>query len=285
VRIDADTRRHWPALLPLLAWSLAFLLAPLSALFAVSFFGVEYVTLIPGFTLDNYAHALSRPLYVGLLFKTLRIAATVSVCCLLLAYPAACYIAGRPPRLRRILYFMAIIPLWISYLLRCYAWKVILGQNGVLNSLLRRLGVIDEPISAFLYSEFALILTLTHVYVAFVLMPIVAALEKIPGELREAAADLYAGPWSVFRRVTLPLSLPGAAAGVTFAFSLTLGDFVAATLVGGPENLMIGMVIWNLFGTAFQWPLGAALSFVILILTLGLVELAERFGAMRRVEL
>lgn len=285
MRADPDTRRYAPALLPVAAWSLAFLVAPLSALFATSFFGVEYVTLVPRFTLDNYAQALTRPLYAGLLLKTLRIGAMVSLCCLLLAYPAACFIATRPPRLRRTLYFLAIVPLWISYLLRCYAWKVILGQNGVLNSLLLWLGVTEAPVAAFLYSEFALVLTLTHVYVAFVLMPIVAALEKIPPELREAAADLYAGPWRVLWRVTLPLSLPGVATGLTFAFSLTLGDFVAATLVGGPENLMIGMVIWNLFGPAFQWPLGAAISFLILAVTLGLVALGDRLGAMRRVEM
>ncbi len=282
---DADTRRHWPAALPVAAWSLAFLLAPLSALFATSFFGVEYVTLIPGFTLHNYAQALTRPLYAGLLLKTMRIAALVALCALALAYPAALFIQSRPPRARRVLYFVAIVPLWISYLLRCYAWKVLLGQNGALNSLLLWLGVTEEPITAFLYSEFALVLTLVHVYVAFVLMPVYAALEKIPRELREAAADLYAGPWGVFWRVTLPLTLPGVAAGLTFAFSLTLGDFVAATLVGGPENLMIGMVIWNLFGTAFQWPLGSAISFIILALTLGLVTLADRLGAMRRVDL
>jgi len=285
VRFDPDTRRHWPLLTPVLLWSLVFLLAPLAALFATSFFGVEYVTLIPGFTLANYAQALTRPLYVGLLLKTIKIAATVSLCCLTLAYPVALWLISLPPRRRRALYFLAIVPLWISYLIRCYAWKVILGQNGVLNSLLQWLGLIHSPIRAFLYSEFALTLTLTHVYVAFVLMPVYAALEKIPAELREAAADLYAGPWSVFWRVTLPLSLPGVAAGLTFAFSLALGDFVAATLVGGPQNLMIGMVIWSLFGTAFQWPLGAAISFIILALTLLLVTLADRLGAMRRVEL
>lgn len=267
------------------AWSLAFLLAPLSILFATSFFGVEYVTLIPRFSLDNYAQALTRPLYSGLLLKTLRIAATVSVACLLLAYPAALWLVRRRRRWRHALYFLAVVPLWISYLLRCYAWKVILGQNGVLNSFLQWVGLTRAPVAAFLYSEIALILTLTHVYVAFVLMPIYAALEKIPPELLEAAGDLYAGPWQTFRRVTLPLSLPGVAAGMTFAFSLTLGDFVAATLVGGPENLMIGMVIWNLFGTAFQWPLGAALSFLILALTLLLVTLVDRLGAMRRVEM
>lgn len=285
MRADPDTRRHWPTLLPIAGWSLAFLIAPLSILFATSFLGVEYVTLIPRFTLESYAQALSRPLYVGLLLKTLRIAAVVSLCSLLLAYPAAYFLVTRPPRLRRTLYFLAIVPLWISYLLRCYAWKVILGQNGMLNSLLLWLGLTDAPIAAFLYSEFALVLTLTHVYVAFVLMPVYAALEKIPRELREAAADLYAGPWSVYWRVTLPLSLPGVAAGLTFVFGLTLGDFVAATLVGGPENLMIGMVIWNLFGTAFQWPLGAAISFLILALTLLLVQAGERLGAARRVEL
>jgi spermidine/putrescine transport system permease protein len=285
VRLDADTRAHWPAAVPVVVWTLVFLIAPLSALFAVSFFGVEYVTLIPKFTLDNYVQAFTRPLYSGLLLKTLRIAATVSLCCLVIAYPVAYCLATRARRSRQTLYMLIIVPLWISYLLRCYAWKVILGQNGVVNSLLRWLGLTEAPVSAFLYSEFALILTLTHVYVAFVLMPIYAALEKIPPELREAASDLYASPARAFWRVTLPLSLPGVAAGITFAFSLTLGDFVAATLVGGPEQLMIGMVVWNLFGTAFQWPLGAAISFIILALTLLLVALGERLGSMRRVEL
>ena len=285
MRADADTRHYWPLLVPVSLWSLALLLAPLSILFAISFFNVEYVTLIPAFTPDNYLKVLTRPLYSGLLLKTFKIAAQVSLCCVLLAYPAAYFLVHLPPRLRQTLYFMAIVPLWISYLIRCYAWKLILGQNGVLNSFLQWIGMTQEPIAAFLYSEFALTLTLSHVYVAFVLMPVYSSLEKIPRHLGEAASDLYASPWQRLRRVTLPLSMPGVVTGATFVFSLTLGDFVAATLVGGPENLMIGMVVWNLFGTAYQWPLGAAISFLILMVVLGLVSLADRIGALRRVEL
>ena len=170
-----------------------------------------------------------------------------------------------------------IIPLWVSYLVRAYAWKIILGQEGILNGLLHSVGVIDHPLTFLLYSRWAVILALTHIYTPFTLMPIFAVLESIPPALKEASHDLYASRWQTFLRVILPLSLPGVLAGSTFAFVLSMGDFLAPQLLGGNDSaLMVSNLVWSLFGVAYNWPLGAAVSVVVLLLTLFLLWLANR---------
>ena len=158
-----------------------------------------------------------------------------------------------------------IIPLWVSYLVRAYAWKIILGQEGVLNGLLRSLGLIDQPLTFLLYSKWAVMLALIHIYTPFTLMPIYAVLEAIPPALKEASQDLYASRWQTFRHVVLPLSLPGVIAGSTFAFVLSMGDFIAPVLLGGNDSaLMVSNLVVSLFGVAYNWPLGAAVSVVML---------------------
>jgi len=175
-----------------------------------------------------------------------------------------------------LLYQLVIVPLWVSYLVRGYAWKTILGSEGVLNGFLQYLHFTHEPVSFFLYSPFAVVLMLTHIYTPFVFLPLYASLEHIPRILIEASHDLGATPRATFLRVILPLSLPGLLAGATFAFVLTLGDFLAPQLVGGPSSIMIANIVQSLFGTAYDWPLGAAISVLILVLTVSLLFLAER---------
>ncbi len=175
------------------------------------------------------------------------------------------------------MYMAVIIPLWVSYLVRAYAWKIILGQEGVLNGLLITLGIIREPLAFLLYSKWAVILALIHIYTPFTLMPIYAVLESIPASLKEASQDLYASRWKTFWHVVLPLSLPGVIAGCTFAFVLSMGDFIAPQLLGGNDSaLMVSNLVVSLFGVAFNWPLGAAVSVVMLSLTLTLLWLANR---------
>jgi spermidine/putrescine transport system permease protein len=170
-----------------------------------------------------------------------------------------------------------IIPLWVSYLVRAYAWKIILGQEGILNGLLSAAGLIDHPLTFLLYSRWAVILALTHIYTPFTLMPIYAVLEAIPPALKEASQDLYASRWQTFLRIVLPLSLPGVLAGSTFAFVLSMGDFLAPQLLGGNDSaLMVSNLVWSLFGVAYNWPLGAAVSVIVLLLTLFLLWLANR---------
>jgi spermidine/putrescine transport system permease protein len=179
-------------------------------------------------------------------------------------------------RHKNLLYQLIIVPLWVSYLVRAYAWKTILGSDGVLNTSLQFLHITHAPVSALLYSPFAVVLTLTHIYTPFAFLPIFASLEHVPRNLIEASQDLGATPWQTFRRVILPLSLPGVIAGATFAFVLSLGDFLAPLLVGGPSGIMISNIVVSLFGAAYDWPLGAAISLLMLVMVVGLLFATER---------
>jgi spermidine/putrescine transport system permease protein len=206
----------------------------------------------------------------------MRIAASVTILSLLLGYPLAYFLSFHAGPRKELLYQLVIVPLWVSYLVRGYAWKTILGTDGVLNGALQYLHITHEPVSALLYSPFAVILMLTHIYTPFVFLPIYASLEQIPRPLLEASHDLGASPRSTFLRVVLPLSMPGLLAGATFAFVLTLGDFLAPLLVGGSSSTMIANVVQSLFGAAYDWPLGAAISVFILLITAGLLFFSER---------
>ena len=188
-------------------------------------------------------------------------------------------------RVRSILYVAVIVPLWVFYLLRAYTWKTILGSEGVINSFLIWIGVLDEPADVFLYSQFAMVIVLTYIYIPFLVMPVYTSLEKIPRNLIEASKDLGVGHWQTFLRVTLPLSVPGILAGMTFTFCLTMGDFVAPFLIGGPDGLMIANVVQTQFGTAFNWPLGSALSMVLLILVLCIITASDRLERTGRLDL
>jgi spermidine/putrescine transport system permease protein len=164
----------------------------------------------------------------------------------------------------------------VSYLVRAYAWKTILGSDGVFNNLLLYAGIVEQPVEFLLYSPFAVVLTLTHIYTPFVFLPVYAALEHIPRSLVEASHDLGASPARTFRRVVLPLSLPGVLAGATFAFVLSLGDFLAPLLIGGASGIMISNVVQSLFGAAYNWPLGAAISACMMALVVALLLVVDR---------
>jgi spermidine/putrescine transport system permease protein len=261
--------------LPPLLWVGIFLLLPYTLMFAHSFWAVREGVVVHHWNLDNYKTLFSNPLYAQVLFRTMRIAASVTLCSLLLGYPLAYYLSFHAHARKDLLYQLVIVPLWVSYLVRGYAWKTILGSDGVLNGLLQYLHLTHEPVAFFLYSPFAVVLMLTHIYTPFVFLPIYAALEHIPRPLVEASHDLGAGSTQTFLRVILPLSMPGLLAGATFAFVLSLGDFLAPLLVGGPSGIMIANVVQTLFGAAFDWPLGATISVFILILTVSLLFLSE----------
>ena len=262
---------------PPLLWVTLFLLVPYAFLFAYSFWSVsEAQTIVQSWTIDNYLELFRNPLYLQVLFRSMKIAGAVTLLALLLGYPLAYLLSFHSHKWKLAAYQLVIVPLWVSYLVRAYAWKTILGSTGVLNTLLIYLHVVDEPISWLLYSPVAVVLTLTHIYTPFVFLPLYASLEHIPRNLVEASHDLGAGSRATFLRVILPLSLPGLLAGATFAFLLTLGDFLAPLLVGGPSSIMIANIVQSLFGTAYDWPLGAAISVCILLLTISLLFLTER---------
>jgi spermidine/putrescine transport system permease protein len=262
--------------LPPLLWVGLFLLLPYALMFAHSFWAVRDGLLVHQWNLDNYKTLFAKPVYLEVLLRTMRIAASVTFCSLLLGYPLAYYLSFHSGARKELLYQLVIVPLWVSYLVRGYAWKTILGSEGVLNGFLQYLHLTHEPVSFLLYSPFAVVLMLTHIYTPFVFLPIYAALEHIPRPLVEASQDLGAGSAQTFLRVILPLSLPGLIAGATFAFVLSLGDFLAPLLVGGASGTMIANVVQSLFGAAYDWPLGAAISVCILFVVISLLFLTER---------
>ncbi|HEV2113038.1 MAG TPA: ABC transporter permease [Terriglobales bacterium] len=261
---------------PPLVWVGLFLLLPYALLFCYSFWSVSEAQIVHQWNAQNYIKLLHEPLYLSVLLRSMKIAALVTCLTLLLGYPLAYYLSIYAHRRKDLLYQLVIIPLWVSYLVRAYAWKTILGSDGVLNTLLQYLHVTSHPLGFLLYSPFAVVLTLTHIYTPFTFLPVYAALEHIPRNLLEASQDLGASRWKTFLRVVLPLSMPGVLAGATFAFVLSLGDFLAPLLVGGPSGIMISNIVVSLFGAAFDWPLGAAISLCMLVLIVSLLSATER---------
>jgi len=262
--------------LPPLTWVAVFLLLPYALLFCYSVWSVSPSQMIVhSWTLENYRELLHVDVYRQTLFRSMWIAARVMLFSLLLAYPLAYYLSFQASRRKDLLYQLVIIPLWVSYLVRAYAWKTILGSDGVLNTLFVYLHLTNHPLDFLLYSPFAVVLTLTHIYTPFAFLPIYASLEHIPRNLVEASHDLGAAPRQTFWRVILPLSIPGVLAGATFAFVLSLGDFLAPLLLGGPSGIMISNIVVSLFGASYNWPLGAAISLCMLLLVLGLLFLSE----------
>ena len=262
--------------IPPLAWVTLFLLVPYLLMFCYSFWAVASGNVVHQWNLGNYHDLLVKDVYRDTLLRSLWIAARVTTFALLLGYPLAYFLSFYAGARKDLFYQLVIIPLWVSYLVRAYAWKTILGTDGVLNTLLQFFHITQHPVDSLLYSPFAVVLTLTHIYTPFVVLPIYAAMEHIPRNLVEASHDLGASPMQTFWRVIFPLSAPGMIAGATFAFVLSLGDFLAPQLLGGPSGIMISNIVVSLFGAAYNWPLGAAISFCILVLVVSLLALAER---------
>jgi spermidine/putrescine transport system permease protein len=268
--------------IPPLLWVTAFLLIPYAFLFCFSFWEVRSQTIVHHWTLQNYRQLIQNPVYAQVLMRSARIAGGVTATALLLGFPLAYFLSFRASKSKHLLYQLVIIPLWVSYLVRAYAWKTILGNDGVLNTLLTYSGLMHRPAGFLLYSPFAVIVTLTHIYTPFVFLPVFASLEHIPKNLIEASEDLGASRVRTFWTVVFPLALPGVVAGATFAFVLSLGDFLAPLLIGGPNGVMISNVVVSLFGAAYNWPLGAAISLCMLVLIVGLITGAERIEHMLR---
>src|SRR6476660_2981744 len=262
---------------PPLLWVAVFLLAPYVLLLCYSFWSVTpSQAIIHSWTLNNYRELLTKDVYHQTLFRSMWIAARVTIFSLLLGYPLAYYLSFYAGKRKDLFYQLVVIPLWVSYLVRAYAWKTILGSDGVLNTLLQYVHVTQHPLDFLLYSPFAVVLTLTHIYTPFAFLPIYASLEHIPRPLVEASHDLGASAFQTFWRVIFPLSIPGVLAGATFAFVLSLGDFLAPLLLGGPSGIMISNIVVSLFGAAYNWPLGAAISLAMLVIVVSLLFFSER---------
>lgn len=234
-------------------------------------------------SLVQYGKVVGTPAFLRLLGVSALMALGIAVAATLLAYPVAYFLAFRARRRATLFLALLLVPFAASYLLRIMAWKLVLGPAGAVNSLLSSAGLISEPLDLLLYSRGAVVITLVYVWIPFAALPILASLQRIERSQLEAAADLGAGPWTRFRRVTLPLSLPGMLAAFFMVFIPTIGEYVTPTLIGGTGGIMYGNLIQDFFGRAGNWPLGAALAMVMLILTVVGVLLALRAVDLRRV--
>ncbi|WP_232825408.1 ABC transporter permease [Albibacillus kandeliae] len=263
-------------------YALLLLAAPLLTVVTFSFWTQDYLTIDTTLTLNNYREAWTQPIYRILILRSLMVSLVVTLVTVLLAFPIAYYLSFHVTRRKALWLFMITIPFWTSYLLRVFLWKVILGYNGVLNSALTGLGIIDEPLTFLLYNINAVIITLAHAWAPFAILPIFVALEKIDRSLLEAAEDLGDGPVRRFFRVTLPLAMPGVIASILIVLIPTVGDFITPRLVGGTDGLMIANMIQIQFGKANNAPLGAALavSSMVIVASISLVIYlaGKRFG-------
>lgn len=230
-------------------------------------------------TLGNFAQILADPLYARVMLRSLWISGLVTLATVVTAYPVAWYLAFRAGKHRGLLLFLVTLPFWTSYLLRVFAWKIVLAYNGVLNSAMIELGLWAKPSMIFLNNPAAVVLTLAHAYAPFAILPIYVALQTIPRSLLEAGADLGATKAQLFRRVVLPISMPGVLGGALVVFVPTLGDYVTPAMVGGPASTMIGTLIQAQFGKANDWPFGAALAtatMLVILIAVALVRQADR---------
>ncbi len=245
----------------------------------MSFYRSEGLVLEKTFTLENYKLFFTDPIYSRILLKSLRLALSVSLLSIATAYPLAYMVSFKMIRGRNLLFMMCIIPLWVSYLVRIIAWRSILGNRGVINSALMAIGLIREPLRIFLYNRFAIAVTLTYICIPFVFIPVYTALEKIPRNILNAANDLGANEIHSFLNVVLPLSLPGLITGFIFSFIIALGDYIIPLQLGGTQGIMFGNLIWSQFGFAFNWPFGAALGFILFIISVTILGLTAKFGS------
>jgi spermidine/putrescine transport system permease protein len=250
---------------------------PILMLLVSSFWTQNYLSLDHTPTLSNYLKFFERPLYTTLLLRSLGVGAATTIASVILAYPMAYLIAFHGGRYRSTWLVLVTVPFWTSYLLRIFAWKVILGYGGVINSSLLQLGVIDKPLEVLLYNPLAVIIALTQAWLPFVMLPIYVSLAKIEPTLREAAADLGDGAVQRFVRVILPLSMPGVISAALLVFIPTVGDYVTPALVGGFSGTLIGNVIQGQFGRANNWPMGAALCLIMMMVITAVALLMQRF--------
>lgn len=264
-------------LLPLAAllYIAGFILFPYGFVGTFSFWEKDLYSIVPGFDLSNYRRILKNPLYLTVIGNSARVAATVTLVSAVAGYVLAYFIATTAPRWRSLLLMLVILPLWTSFLLRAYVWKIILGRDGLLAGFMNSVGLPSEALEPLLYSDFSISIALIYIFIPFISLPVYAALDKVPTSLTEAATDLGAPPYAVFLHVVLPLTVPALLAGSTAVFCLSFGDFIAPALLGGPDNLMIANVIIGQFGAAFDWPFGSALAMVVLAVVLASVTLAN----------
>lgn len=258
-------RGAWAAM-PLYIWTVLMVLFPMGYVLAMSFMtrGETY-GVVAEFTWENYKR-LASPTYRDIFFSSLRIGISTTALTLLMGYPFAYAMAGKKPQTRAILMLLVIIPFWTSALMRTYGWMILLRNRGVINNFLRWLGVIQKPIKM-LNTQGAVLLGMTYSLLPFMILPIYSSLEKLDASLKEASRDLGAGPVKCFLTVTLPMTLPGVLSGCVLVLVPSVGMFFLSDLLGGGTSMLLGNLIHNQLTVARDWPFGAALSMIMVVLT------------------
>lgn len=262
---------------PSMVWLLAFFLLPLMMVLLASlgrrgpFGGVVYQ-----WNLDNYIRFVDR-IYFKIFFRSVRIATVNTFLCLLFGYPLAYFIARRPKRWRNVLLLLVMLPFWTNFLVRTYAWMIILRDTGLINSLLMQTGTISKPLPL-LYNQNAVVLGLFYGYLPFMVLPLYASIEKLDFSLVEAAQDLGANSLIAFRRIVLPLTMPGIVAGAIITFIPSLGAYVTPDLLGGAKSMMIGNLLQQQFLEVRDWPFGSAVGFILMVTVLLATMLYFRTG-------
>ena len=258
-----------------------FVVVPISAFLIMSFWQMDGAQIVREFSVSNYVDFFTNDSYLRTFLNTLWLCSRVTAVGILIGYPIAWFIWKREKRAGSLLLLLFAMPLFMSYIVKIYTMRSILGLNGFLNKILVGVGILDTPSLVFLYNQTAILITMSVVLLPFAILPIYLSLDRIPQSLLHASADLGASAGVTFRHVVIPLSLPGTVAGALFVFILALGDFITPQMVGGPSGFTIGRVIWSQFGLAYNWPFGAAMGAVLFLLALLLI-VAAAFAASRQ---
>lgn len=287
LNIEPD-RRPWVLLSPALVFITMLVVIPMAFILVYSFYeNIDLAVDVPAFQFGNWQELLTDSYYHTAIWKTLRLSVIVTVLAAVLGYIPAYVIAMTNYRHKWLLLLLLILPFWISFIIRTLSWIHIFGNQGVLNGLFLWLGLIDEPLQM-MYSEFTVIVGFIHVFLPYMILNIYVSLEGIDRNLEPAARTLGATPWQAFKEVTLPLSLPGLAAGCLLVFVLTGGSYVTPLILGGPSDFLFGNLVYDAIVTELNWPMGATLAFTLLILLgsvvllysrlMGMNQLAKAFG-------
>jgi spermidine/putrescine transport system permease protein len=274
--------RRTVLVLPMLAWVVVLVLIPNLFLLFYSLWQNNIGTVAHVWNIENYRMLYGSQVFQILIRRTFIIAVISAGVATLVAYPVAYIVVRKFGRFKTTAAILILVPLWFGYLMRVFAWRIILGQSGVLNSFLDSIGLIHGPSGAFLYNTPSVVMTLSYVIIPYVFLSTYAALDRVPRYLYEASSDSGASPWSTFRHVVWPLTRPGVVVGFALGFALAFGDYITPALVGGLDGTMLGSIVLQAFGTADDWPFGAAIGITIIatgLLFLALMSLFTRLEA------
>ena len=281
--IDRARAKFLLQLAPGTFWMILFFIIPILIIVNYSFYHYSEGVVQKTYTLENYVRAVTQYVYFKIFAKSLKYGLFVTLLSLVAGYPCAFFLARTKYRRKEILFLALIVPFWTSIVVRTYAWKILLGTNGMLNHFLIQLGLIQTPIQ-FLYTEKAVIVGLIHVLIPFMILPLYASIEKISPMLEEAAQDLGANRLKTFLRVTLPLSSPGITTGCLLVFILTVGAYITPDLLGGPKEMMISNVIQREYYVSFNWPFGSSLAILLLFIILALLIIYNRIFKLEKIK-